>query len=113
VILNNQLEHIPKTVQKKWPEVAAPALEVSVRSATIAETRLLATEAEYVNAVFDADIEVRVMAIPSDWRPPVEGSFEQATMTSLADLGRKMGENPGSWMIWAQPEKTSGISSTK
>ena len=105
VILNNQLEHIPKTVQEKWPEVAGPALEVSVRSATIAETKLLATQADYVNAVFNANIEVRVLAIPDDWRPPVEGSFEQATMVSLADLGRKMGQNPASWTIWAQPEK--------
>lgn len=105
VIINNQLEHIPKTVQEKWPEVAAPALEVSVRSATIAETRLLAVEAEYVNAVFGADIEVRVLAIPSTWRPPVPGDFEKATMDSLADIGRKMGADPASWMIWAKPEK--------
>lgn len=107
VVINNQLEHIPKTVQEKWPEVAAPALEVSVRSATIAETRLLAVEAEYVNAVFGADIEVRVLAIPSTWRPPVPGDFEKATMDSLADLGRKMGADPASWMIWARPETAS------
>jgi len=105
IIINNQLEHIPKTVQEKWPEVAGPALEVSVRSATIAEARLLATQAEYVNAVFDADIEVRVLAIPDDWRPPVAGSFQQPTMQSLADLGRKMGQDPASWQIWAQPEQ--------
>jgi hypothetical protein len=112
IIINNQLDHIPKTVQMKWPEVAAPALEVSVRSATITEARLLAAEADYVNAVFDADIEVRVTAIPSSWRPPVPGDFEKATMDSLAELGRKMGEDPSSWMIWAKPERLSDSTAT-
>lgn len=105
IIVNNQLAHIPKTVQMKWPEVAGPALEVAIRSATISEIRFLAAQADYVNAKYNADVQVMVVAIPDTWRPPVPGDFQQATMDSLADLGRKMGEDPASWMIWAQPEK--------
>ncbi|MBX3390523.1 MAG: patatin-like phospholipase family protein [Phycisphaeraceae bacterium] len=108
VIINNQLAHIPKTVQEKWPDVAGPALEVAIRSATITEAKLLAAEADYVNLKYNADIEVRVTAIPDSWRPPVPGDFEKATMDSLADLGRKMGEDPKSWQLWSLPSSASG-----
>jgi hypothetical protein len=103
VIINNQLQHIPKTVQLRWPDVVAPSLATSIRSATIAEVRWLASEIDYVNAVYDTDIELRVIAIPSDWRPPVPGDFKKETMDSLADLGRKLGADPKSWMLWAAP----------
>ncbi|MBX3358871.1 MAG: patatin-like phospholipase family protein [Phycisphaeraceae bacterium] len=106
IIINNQLTHAPKTVQLKWPAIAAPSLEIAIRSATLAEVALLAAEADYVNAAFNADIEVRVVGIPSDWRPPVEGDFEKPTMDSLSDLGRKLGADPASWKIWAAPNLT-------
>lgn len=108
IIINNQLAHIPKTVQEKWPEVAGPALEVAIRSATITEAKLLAAEADYVNLKYGADVEVRVTAIPDSWRPPVPGDFQQATMDSLAELGRKMGEDPKSWQLWSLPSSASG-----
>lgn len=103
VIINNQLRHIPKTVQLRWPDVVSPSLATSIRSATIAEVRWLASEIDYVNAVYDTDIELRVIAIPNDWRPPVPGDFKKETMDSLADLGRKLGADPKSWMLWAAP----------
>ncbi len=105
VIVNNQFTHVPKTVQPRWPSVVAPSLETAVRSATIAEIRWLASEANYVNAVFGTDIDVRVVGIPSDWRPPVEGSFQRETMVSLADLGRKLGADPASWQLLASGER--------
>lgn len=103
VIINNQEKHIPKTVQAKWPEVIGPSLAASIRSATLAEVRWLAAQADYVNAKFGTDIEVRVVSIPNDWRPPVAGDFEQPTMESLTDLGRKLGSDPASWKIWTSP----------
>ncbi len=104
IIVNNSLAHIPKTVQERWPDIASPSLEISVRSATVAEINWLAAEADFVNAAYGADIEVRVIAIPGDWRPPVTGSFKKETMDSLADLGEKLGADPASWQVWASPD---------
>ncbi|MBS0195882.1 MAG: patatin-like phospholipase family protein [Planctomycetes bacterium] len=111
IIINNQLSQTPKTVQPKWPAVMAPALATAVRSATIAEVRWLSAQVDYVNAVYDSDIEVWVAAIPDDWRPPAQGAFVKETMESLADLGRKMGADSKSWRRWNTPvrEKRTGV----
>lgn len=108
IIFNNQLQQPPKTVQIKWPKVMAPSLATAIRSATIAELRWLAAEADYANAVHGTNIEVRVVAIPNDWRPPVEGDFNVKTMKSLAEVGRKLGADPNSWQLWASKEVPQG-----
>jgi hypothetical protein len=95
----------PETVQIRWPSVVSPSLATAVRSATIAELRWLAAEVDYVNATLGTDIEVRVVAIPDDWRPPVVGEFREETMRSLTELGRRLGEDPSSWTIWASPRR--------
>ncbi len=100
VIFNNQATHIPKTVQAKWPEIIGPSLASSIRSATLAEVRWLAAQADYVNTKYGTDIEVRVVSIPPNWRPPVPGDFKKETMESLTDLGRKLGSDPKSWQVW-------------
>lgn len=106
VIINNQTSHVPKTVQTRWPEVIGPSLAVAIRSATFAEVRWLAAQADYVNAEYGTDIEVLVVTIPDDWRPPVEGDFQRETMESLTDLGRKLGRDPGSWTTWTTPDSS-------
>lgn len=103
IIVNNQLNQPPQTVQIKWPSVVAPSLATAIRSATVAEIRWISAQADYINAMHGADIEVRVVAIPDDWRAPVKGDFRKETMASLADLGRKMGADPSSWKVWAAP----------
>lgn len=103
IIINNQAQHIPNTVQARWPKVIGPSLSTAIRSATLAEVRWLTAEANYVNTLYDGDIEVRVVTIPSDWRPPVEGGFKKETMESLSDLGRRMGADPSSWTLWTTP----------
>lgn len=104
IIINNQLSAPPRTVQRKWTDVMSPSLATAIRSATVAEVRWLAAQADYTNAVFGTDIEVRVVAIPDAWRAPVEGDFKKETMDSLADLGRKLGADPTSWVEWASPK---------
>jgi len=113
VIINNQASHIPKTVQAKWPEVIGPSLAAAIRSATLAEVRWLAAQADYVNTKYGTDIEVRVATIPNDWRPPVAGDFQKQTMESLTDLGRKLGSDPKSWTVWTMPgsSENSGVGS--
>ncbi len=103
VIINNQSSHIPKTVQAKWPEVIGPSLAAAIRYATIAEVRWLSSQADYVNAKYGTNIEVRVISIPNDWRPPVAGDFQKETMESLTDLGRRLGSDPASWTLWTSP----------
>lgn len=100
VIINNWVRPPAGAVQQRWTEVMSPALAMSVRSGTMAELRWLAAEAMYVNAEFGADIEVRMVAIPSEWRPPVKGDFKPETMDSLAELGERMGADPASWQVW-------------
>jgi Patatin-like phospholipase len=100
IIVNNQLQHVPKVVELAWPSIISPSLAVSIRQATIAEIRWLGAQADYVDSVRHTNIEVRVVAIPDDWRPPVPGEFKQQTMESLSDLGRKLGADPASWTMW-------------
>jgi hypothetical protein len=104
VIINNQWSHQPETVQTKWPDIVTPSLETAIRSATRAEVRWLAAQADYVNTKYDADIQVLVVSIPDDWRAPVKGSFVKESMVSLSDLGRAMGRDANSWTVWSQPE---------
>lgn len=103
VVINNSLSQPPSTIQARWPSVLSPSLATSIRSATIAEVRWLAAQSDYVNATLGTDIEVRVVAIPDDWRAPVKGEFKKETMNSLADLGRTMGADPASWTLWTTP----------
>lgn len=104
VIINNQASHIPKIVQARWPEVIGPSLAAAIRSATFAEVRWLAAQADYVNTKYGTDIEVRVVTIPDEWRPPVKGDFQKQTMESLTALGRELGGDPGSWTVWTTPD---------
>jgi hypothetical protein len=103
VIVNNTLVQEPKTAQPRWPKVIGPSLSTSIRSATIAEVRWLTAQADYVNAAWGTNIEVRMLAIPSDWRAPVPGDFQKESMESLSDLGQKLGADPQSWKILVDP----------
>ncbi|MBL8885890.1 MAG: patatin-like phospholipase family protein [Phycisphaerales bacterium] len=100
VIFNNWMQPPASAVQQRWTEVMSPALAMSTRSGTIAEIRWLAAEAMYVNSQFGANIEVRVVSVPNDWRAPVKGDFKPETMNALADLGERMGADPASWQLW-------------
>ncbi len=106
IIMNNQMRPPPGTVQARWPGIAGPALATAIRSATIAEIRWLTAQANYVNSDLHSDIEVRVVAIPNDWRPPTKGDFQKETMTSLSDLGQKLGADPASWTVWTAKSST-------
>ncbi len=103
IIVNNQISQPPATVQSRWPDIAGPSLGTAIRSATVAEIRWLAAQADYTNAALGTNIEVRSIAIPDDWRAPVKGDFQKETMESLSTLGYKLGANPDSWTLWTRP----------
>lgn len=104
IIVNGQINFPPETTRLSWLSIAGRSLELSIASATFSQIGWLVTEANYVNRVFDADIEIRVVAIPDTFRRPVAGTFQEATMRALSDLGRSMGANPGSWRRFGAPE---------
>jgi hypothetical protein len=107
--VNNWVHAPPKSVERRWPSIVSPSLNTSVRSATLAEIRWLTAQANFVNAVYHTDIEVRMVAIPDDWRPPVEGSFKRETMQSLSDLGRRLGANAASCTLLASPATARAV----
>jgi hypothetical protein len=53
--------------------------------------------AEIARLKHEADMEVRMVAVPEAWKPRKTGVFVKETMNELADLGERMGADPASW----------------
>jgi hypothetical protein len=97
VIFNNQMRAQPTIVPARWFTIIERSVELASRSASLTSIRQLYGMAEISRLKRNADVEVRVVSIPDNWIPPVEGTFAKETMNSLADLGEKMGADPTSW----------------
>jgi hypothetical protein len=97
VIFNNWLRPHPQVTPPNWPAVVTRSLEMGTRAATLTSMRHLYAMAEISRLKHDADVEVRVVAVPDTWTPPKPGVFIKETMNDLADLGERMGANPASW----------------
>jgi hypothetical protein len=97
VIFNNQLHAPPEVVDATWVDIVTRSINLSTRSATLTGLRHLDATAEISRLKRGADVELRIIAIPDDWEPPVPGVFIKETMNDLADLGEKMGADPASW----------------
>lgn len=97
VIFNNQATSPAKTVQPGWLDVVGRSIEVAIRASTVTSLRHLYSFAESVTLRGDGEVEVRWVAIPDDWRPPVEGVFEKETMEDLANIGARLGADPTNW----------------
>ena len=98
VIFNNQLHAVPTIVPARWIDITARSIEVAARAQSLASIRQLFLMAEVARLTVHADIEIRIIAIPDDWRPPKPGTFVKETMNDLADLGEKIGAGTGSWV---------------
>ena len=103
VIFNNQVRPPPQVTPPRWPPVVQRALEMATRSATLTAMRHLLATAEISQLKRHADVEVRIVAIPNEWSPPVPGIFVKETMNNLADMGERMGADPSSWMQQVPP----------
>lgn len=97
VIFNNQLRPLPQVTEPNWPAVVTRSLEMSTRAATLTAMRHLMAISEISRTKRKTEIEVRIVSIPGDWKPPVPGVFIKETMNNLADLGEKMGADPRCW----------------
>lgn len=99
IIFNNQIRPPPMVVNARWYDIIMRSVEVSARSSSLNSMRQLFLQCEVARLKRHADIEIRYVAVPDDWRPPTTGTFIKETMNNLADLGDKMGADPNSWLI--------------
>lgn len=97
VIVNNQMSDVPKIVSPTWPSITGEALTTMTRFSNIASMRLLDYQVELMRKVDGIDVEYFYLAVPDDFRVPVEGTFKKETMRALADLGYQLGSDPKSW----------------
>src|SRR6185437_14447629 len=97
VIFNNQVQSPPETVQRNWKSILPRSLTTSTRTATLNSLRHLYALAEIAHLTSGAEVEVRYIAVPDDWKPPVPGVFKKEVMNTLADLGERMGADPANW----------------
>ena len=98
VVFNNQLHAAPIVVPARWLDIMERSIEVSARTGSLTSMRQLYLMVELAKLKRDADVEVRFIGIPDEWRPPKPGAFVKETMNDLADLGEKMGADPRSWI---------------
>jgi predicted patatin/cPLA2 family phospholipase len=97
VIVNKQLGTAPEHLLPTWPAVMERSLDLAIRASTITSLKGLALAIQYLHLRDGIDIELRIIAIPDEWRPPVKGPFKKETMNSLAELGCKLGADPTAW----------------
>ncbi len=97
VIVNNQLFPRGSSAKREWIDLASRGLSIMLRSTMLKDMRLTAYVALDVDRNMPGEVEVRFVAIPDEWEPPVPGNFKKETMQSLVDLGRKMGADAASW----------------
>jgi hypothetical protein len=98
VVFNNQLRPPPTVVAPRWYDIITRSVEVASRSASLNSMRQLFLMAEVERLKYGADIEVRFVAVPDEWRPAKPGSFVKENMNDLADLGERLGADPNSWI---------------
>jgi len=96
IIINNQLGTSARSMQPAWPGLLKRALEMAIRANTLATLKALQLAMSVMRAR-GTDVDFHFIAIPDQWRAPVEGTFVKETMQDLAQLGYKLGCDPASW----------------
>lgn len=96
VIINNQASGIPQVTQPTWSGMAGVSISTAIRVSTLLSLQLLHAQTIYGRDE-GWDVQMRWIAIPDEWRAPVEGLFTEETMRDLGALGLKLGADPNSW----------------
>jgi hypothetical protein len=97
IIFNNQFRFPPQVTQERWPDIMNRAMIMATQTSTVSAMRHLFLQQEIAHLKHNADVQVRVMAVPDSWVPPSPGVFQKDVMNSLADLGEQMGADPANW----------------
>jgi Patatin-like phospholipase len=74
VIFNNQLHAPPIVVRARWFAIVMRSIDVSSRAGSLNAIRQLYLLTEVARLKHQADVEMRFVAIPDDWRPPKPGT---------------------------------------
>ena len=98
VIINNRINPDPKIIQPTWVSITEASVDAMIRSSEMTTLRNFAEQVEFISRTEpDARVELRWVAIPDAWNPPEPGIFQPENMRLLAELGMRMGVDPGSW----------------
>lgn len=99
VILNNRLKVTNKTIQPHWGDCSLRSIELMLNAQVAAPLNRLALFVESMRMKHKLDVELRWVQIPTEWTsPPDVSDFHPSVTNSLADLGRRMGADPASWL---------------
>jgi hypothetical protein len=98
VIVNNTIGLQPTTVQPGWSAVAFRALETRSQTGNVSPLNELWLSALLLKEQLDVDVEVKWIAVPNDFEvPDTDQFFDPVVTNALADLGHRLGADPGSW----------------
>jgi predicted acylesterase/phospholipase RssA len=97
LLFNNQMRFPTQVTKPEWPSVMSRSMIMSTQSATVTAIRHLFAQTEVFRLKYNADIEVRYLAVPEDFVPTNPKSFDPETMNRLADIGRGLGADPKNW----------------
>lgn len=98
-IVNNTLGDVPSIVEPSWPDIMSKSLTTLTRASTKSSLRAFLSQAELLRRAEGVEIEVRFIAVPNDFVPPVGGQFKKETMNALADIGQHMGRDASNWRM--------------
>jgi predicted acylesterase/phospholipase RssA len=100
IVINNRINPDPKIIQPTWVSITEASVDAMIRSAELTTLRQFAEQVEFINATEpDAKVELRWVAIPDSWTPIQTGIFQPENMRGLAELGMRLGTDPGSWRM--------------
>ena len=98
IIVNQKLLPDPEIVQPSWASIAARSLSTLTRTSTLQSIQDADTYVGLIDQLPGFDAEMRYIAIPQDYEfPETAEMFDAETMRDLADVGRRLGSDPGSW----------------
>lgn len=101
VIFNNQIRFPPQVTEERWPSVISRSTIMATQAATVNGIRHLFAQAEILRLRHGDEVEVRYIAVPDSFELTESRPFAKSTMTTLADMGEKMGADPKSWLTTA------------
>ena len=77
IIFNNQFRFPPQVTQERWPDIMNRAMIMATQTSTISRDPSPLCAAEINHLKQNADVEVRVMAVPDSWVPPSPVCFRK------------------------------------
>ena len=98
IIINQRLVPNPVLVQKSWTSIATRSLATLLRTSMLQSLHDMETVIRLIDKSPQYDAKMYYVAIPQEYEiSQTDDMFDPENMSSLADLGRRMGADPTSW----------------